>query len=102
MQAHTDINKLSNVNHAVLGIHSTIMEADCSDESWTDEQEYAIIADAELGFKINPFPLNQGDILDAGGRIDPDFEERVDCNNHVMEDHEAHNTFVVCTRLSFQ
>ena len=25
----------------------------------------------------------------AGGRLDPDFEERVDCDNHVMEDHEA-------------
>ena len=55
----TDVNKMSNVNHAILGIHTTIMEAGCNDDLWADEQEYAIIADAGLGLIINPFPLNQ-------------------------------------------
>ena len=56
---------------------------------WTDEREYAMIADAGLGLMLNPFLLNPDDIIDAGGRVDPDFEERVDHDNHIMEDHEA-------------
>ena len=44
----TDVNKMSNVNHAILGIH-------------------ALIADAELGLTVNPFPFNQEDIVEAGG-----------------------------------
>ena len=44
---------------------------------------------AGLGLTVNPFPFNQEDIVEAGGRVDPDFEERVDCNNYVMEDHET-------------
>ena len=79
-----DVNKTSNVNHATLGIHSTTKEADCDDDLWTDEREYSLIADAELRLTINPFPLNQKDIVEAGGRVDLDFEERVDCDNHVM------------------
>ena len=38
---------------------------------------------------LNPFPLNPEDIIDVGGQVDPDFEKRVDCDNHIMEDHES-------------
>ena len=48
-----------------------------------------MIADAKLRLTLNPFPLNPDDIIDAGGRVDPDFEDRVDCDNHIMEDHET-------------
>ena len=46
-----------------------------------------MIADSELGLTVNPFPLNPEDIIDVGGRVVPDFEERVDCDNHVIEEH---------------
>ena len=48
-----------------------------------------MIADSELGLMVNPFPLNPEDIIDVGGWVAPDFEERVNCDNHVMEDHES-------------
>ena len=63
----TDFNKTSNINHVIFGIHSTIRESDCNDNLWTDEREYAIIADSELGLMLNPFPLNPEDIIDVGG-----------------------------------
>ena len=48
--------------------------------------------------------LNPEDIIDVGGRVDPDFEERVDCDNHIIEDHESgfSQHFSVFTRLSSQ
>ena len=69
----TNGNKTSNINHAIFGIHSAISEPDIKDESWTDEQEYALITDSELGLTVNPFPLNPDDLLDVGGQIIPDF-----------------------------
>ena len=47
-----------------------------------------MIADSELGLTVNPFSQNPEDIIDVGGRIVPDFEEHVDCDNHVVEEHE--------------
>ena len=57
-------------------------------ELWTDEQEYAMVTNSELGLTVNPFLLNPADIIDVGGRVVPDFEELVDPDNHIMEDHE--------------
>ena len=47
-------------------------------ELWTDEREYAMIPNSELGLTVNPFPLNLADIIDVGGRVVPDFEELAD------------------------
>ena len=74
----TNGNKISNINHVIFGIHSVISESEIEDKSWTDEREYAIIADSELGLTVNPFPLNPCDLLDVGGQIIPDFEDLVD------------------------
>ena len=82
----TNGNKTSNINHVINGIHSFISEPEIEDESWTDEREYALITNSELGLTVNPFPLNPDDLLDVGGQIIPDFEELVDSCNHVMED----------------
>ena len=99
------VSGTSNINHVIFGIHSAIREPERDDDLWTDEQKYTMIADSELGLTINPFPLNPEDIIDVGGRVVPDFEEHVDCDNHVMKDHESgfsHNISVVFTRLSSQ
>ena len=53
----TDANKTSNINHVIYGIHEHHVEL------WTDEQEYAMITDSELGLSVNPFPLNPADIM---------------------------------------
>ena len=65
----TNVNKTSNVNHIIFGIHSVIREPEYNDESWTDEREYAIITDSDLGLTVNPFPLNPDDLLDVGGQV---------------------------------
>ena len=80
---------MSNINHVIFGIHSVISESEIEDESWTDEQEYAIIPDSELGLTVNPFPLNPCDLLDVGGQIVPDFEDLVDSCNHILEEYET-------------
>ena len=85
----TNGNKTSNINHVIFGIHSVIREPDIEDEFWTDEREYALITNSELGLTVNPFPLNPDDLLDVGGQIIPDFEELVDSCNHVMEECES-------------
>ena len=85
----TNVNKTSNIKHIIFGIHSVNSEPEIEDESWTDEQEYAIIADSDLGLTVNPFPLNPDDLLDVGGHVVPDFEELVDSYNHVMEECET-------------
>ena len=82
----TNVNKTSNINHIIFGIHSV---NESEDKSWTDEREYAIITDSDLGLTVNPFPLNPGDLLDVGGHVVPDFEELVDSYNHVMEECET-------------
>ena len=79
----TNVNKTSNINHIIFGIHSV---NESEDKSWTDEREYAIITDSDLGLTVNPFPLNPDDLLDVGGHVVPDFEELVDSYNHVMEE----------------
>ena len=81
--------KTSNLNHIIFGIHSVISEPEIEDESWTDEQEYALITKSELGLTVNPFPLNPDDLLDVGGEIIPDFEELVDSCNHIMGEFES-------------
>ena len=48
-----------------------------------------MIAYFELGLTVNLFPVNPADIIDVGGRVVPNFEERVNCDNHIMEDHET-------------
>ena len=80
---------MSNINHVIFGIHSVIGESEIEDKSWTDEQEYAVIADSELGLTVNPFPLNPCDLLHVGGQIIPDFEDLVDSCNHVLEECET-------------
>ena len=70
-------NKSSNANHVIFGIHSVISNAK-EEDYWTDERQYAMIVDVELGLSVHPFPLNPQDILDVGGEITPDFEELVD------------------------
>ena len=59
-------NKTSNVNHNIFGIHSVISEPEIEDGTWTDEREYALITNSELGLTVNPFPLNPEDLLDVG------------------------------------
>ena len=61
--------KISNINHVIFGIHSVIGESEIEDKSWTDEREYAIVVDSELGLTVNPFLLNPCDLLDVGGQI---------------------------------
>ena len=78
-------NKSSNANHAMFGIHSVINSADEADQ-WTEEREYAMIADAELGLSVHPFPLNPQDILNVGGEIIPELEDLVNSCNHVLEE----------------
>ena len=80
---------MSNINHVIFSIHYVISEPESEDESWTDEREYAIITDSDLGLTVNPFPLNPDDLLDVGGHVVPDFEELVDSYNHVMEECET-------------
>ena len=65
-----------------------ISEPEIEDESWTDEREYALITNSELGLTVNPLPLNPDDLLDVGGEIIPDFEELEDSCNHIMEEFE--------------
>ena len=84
----TNGNKTSNINHVIFGIHSVISEPESEDESWTDEREYAIITDSELGLTVNTLPLNPDDLLDVGGQVIPDFEELVDSCNHIIEECE--------------
>ena len=84
----TIVNKMSNINHVIFSIHYVISEPESEDESWTDEREYAIITDSELGLTVNPCPLNPDDLLDVGGQVIPDFEELVDSCNHVLEERE--------------
>ena len=38
-------------------------------DTWTDEGEYAIISNTELGLTFNSVPLNLEDLLDVGGEI---------------------------------
>ena len=47
-----------------------------------------MIADSELGLTVNPSPLNPEDIIDVGGWVVLDFQKRVNCDNHVIEEHE--------------
>ena len=84
----TDANKMSNINHVIYGIHSMIREPEHDVEQRTDEREYAMITNSEIGLSVNPFPLNPADIIDVGGRVTPDFEELVDRDNHFMKDYE--------------
>ena len=44
----TDVNKTSNINHVIFGIHSVVSEPERDDDLWTDEREYAMIADSEV------------------------------------------------------
>ena len=62
----------------IFGIHSAVREYERGDDLWMDEWEYGMITDAEL---------NLEDIIDVGGWAAPDLEERVNCDNHVIEDH---------------
>ena len=57
----------------IFGIHSVISEPEIEDDSLTDERDYALITNSELGLPVNPFPLNPEDLLDVGGEIIPDF-----------------------------
>ena len=54
----TEVNKTSNINHVIFGIHSVVSEPERDDDLWSDEREYAMIADSELGLTVNPCPLN--------------------------------------------
>ena len=51
-------NKSSNANHVIFGIHSIISKYEGEQDDWTDEREYAMIADTELGLTVHPFPFN--------------------------------------------
>ena len=82
----TNGNKTSNVNQVIFGIHSVISEPEVEDDILTDEREYALITNSELGLTINPFPLNLEDLLDVGGEIIPDFEDFVDSCNLIREE----------------
>ena len=79
----------SNANRVIFGIHSVVSEPEIEDDSWTDEREYALVTNSELGLTVNLFPLNPEDLLDMGGEIIPDFEELVDSCNHVMEEFDS-------------
>ena len=72
-----------------FGIHSVISEPEDEDDIWTDEREYTLITNVELGLTVNPFPLNPEDLLDVGGEIIPNFEELVDSCNHIMEEFDS-------------
>ena len=81
----TNVNKTSNVNHVIFGVHLVISELEDEHDTWTDERKYAVITDTDLGLTIYAFPLNPEDIFNVGGEIVPDFEELVNSCNHVME-----------------
>ena len=77
---------MSNVNHIIFGIHLVISEPEEEHNTWTDEREYTVITDTDLGLIVNPFTLNPEDILGLGREIVPDFEKLVNSCNHVMEE----------------
>ena len=82
MQVHTRrspvLTRLVILIMVIFGIHSAVREYERGDDLWMDEWEYGMITDAEL---------NLEDIIDVGGWAAPDLEERVNCDNHVIEDH---------------
>ena len=68
-KSFTNVNKTSNINHVIFVIHSVNSEPKSEDEPWTDEREYAIITDSNLGLTVNPFLLNPDNLLDVGGKL---------------------------------
>ena len=75
-------NKTNSSSHVIFGIHSFIGEYEDEQDNWTDEREYDMITDDELGLTVHPFPFNPQDILDVGGQIKPDLRN---CN-YVLEE----------------
>ena len=78
-------NKSSNTNNVIFGIHSTIRNTQEEDD-WTNERQYPMFTDVELGLTVHPFPINSLDILNVGGEITSEFEDSVDSVNHVLEE----------------
>ena len=55
---------------ATLSLEYTVIsEREDKQDTWTDEREYAVIADNELSLTVHPFLTNHQDILDLGGEI---------------------------------
>ena len=57
--------------------------------SITDEREYAIITNSDLGLIVDPYLLNPDDLFIVGLQVVPDFEDLVESQNHIMEEHES-------------
>ena len=83
-KSFTSVNKRNTVSHDIFGIHSVIRKREDEQDTWTDEKEYSVIADNELGLTVHLFPINPQDILNMGGEIEPDFEELVNSCNQIM------------------
>ena len=81
----TNGNESSNANHVIFGIHSAIRNTE-EEDNWTDERQYALITEVELGLTVYLFPINPQNILECGGIIVPNFEELVDSSHHVLEE----------------
>ena len=85
----TNVNKPRNINHVISGMYSTTRKLEYSDVSCTDEPEYTIITNSDLGLVVDPYLLNPDDLLDVGWQVVPDFEDLVESQNHIMEEHES-------------
>ena len=70
-------------------MYSTTRKLEYSDVSWTNEREYTIITNSDLGLIADPFPLISDDFLDVRWPVVPDVEDLVESQNHIIEEHES-------------
>ena len=83
-KSFTNVNKSSNANNVVFGIHSITSNFEDEQDDCSNERVSAMVADELLGLAVHPFPFHPQDILDMGEEKKPDFEELVNSCNQVM------------------